>query len=293
MIRPELEALLQGALDDTLTPDERERLGRLMTESPDARARAAQLGQLTNLLDSLGPADAPVGLVHDVLAQISSQPHSIRRSTPNRGTPVNKKILFGLAAAAAIVLAVITYSTNPPATEGTEATIGAAQRAQTPQIATKDVALGDTSAQDVLQTETFDAIMKDETLRTMLQDASLRAELRKAEMRGALADARIRMALESQELIRHIQDRQFVRSLDEAELAAKKATDANIRALLSSRAMVNALRQPQIRELLSRKGVGAALAGERFQRALLDRGFEAAMRSDRFAAQLASRPSSQ
>ena len=74
MIRPELDALLQGALDNTLTPEERDRLDRLMTESPEARARAAQLGQLNSLLDSLGPADAPVGLVHDVLAQISSQP---------------------------------------------------------------------------------------------------------------------------------------------------------------------------------------------------------------------------
>ena len=188
MIRPELDALLQGALDNTLTPEERDRLSRLMTESPEARARAAQLGQLNDLLDVLGPAEAPVGLVHDVLAQISNQPVSIRVLAQRRGTPVNKKILFGLAAAAAVVLAVITYSTNPPATEGTEATIGAAQRAQAPQIAAKDVALGDTSAQDVLQTELWDQLAKDEDLRNLLTDASMREQLtghRAAETRWA------------------------------------------------------------------------------------------------------------
>ena len=97
---------------------------------------------------------------------------------------MNKKILFGLAIAAAIVLAVITYNTYPPATAGTEATIGAAQRAQAPQIAAQDVKLGDTSAQDVLQTETFDAIMKDDAVRTMLQDAELRSQMQNAELRS-------------------------------------------------------------------------------------------------------------
>ena len=211
MIRPELDALLQGALDNTLTPEERDRLNRLMTESPEARARAAQLGQLNSLLDSLGPADAPVGLVHDVLAQIStSTPVSIRVLAQRRGTPVNKKILFGLAAAAAVVLAVITYSTNPPATEGTEATIGAAQRAQAPQIAAKDVALGDTSAQDVLQTELWDQLAKDEDLRNLLTDASMREQLTDIELRKALGDEAMLKALQSPNLKKLLDDQAII-----------------------------------------------------------------------------------
>ena len=286
MIRPELDALLQGALDNTLTPEERDRLGRLMTESPEARARAAQLGQLNRLLDSLGPAEAPVGLVHDVLAQISNQPRLIHLSAQRRGTPVNKKILFGLAAAAAVVLAVITYSTNPPATEGTEATIGAAQRAQAPQIAPSDVKLGDTSAQDVLQTETFDAIMKDETLRTMLQDPNVRASLQDAELKRSLSDDNIRRALADPELARRMQDQALVRALDSPELM-KKFDDASIRVLLANRAFADALRRQEFRTALARKGAAAALAGAAFQRALRDRNFDAAMRGPRFAEAMA------
>ena len=163
MNHSDLDALLQGALDNTLTPEEQARLARMISESREARDRAAEFEQLAGLIESLGPATPPPGLVDHVLAQVSHRPYAVRPSTFERGVTVNKKILFGLAAAAAIVLAVITYNSYPPATEGTEATIGAAQRAQAPQIAAQDVKLGDTSTQDVLQTETFDAIMKDET----------------------------------------------------------------------------------------------------------------------------------
>jgi hypothetical protein len=46
MMRPELEALLQGALDNTLTLEERDTLRRLMAESAEVRGRAAHLEQL-------------------------------------------------------------------------------------------------------------------------------------------------------------------------------------------------------------------------------------------------------
>ena len=100
---------------------------------------------------------------------------------------MNKTIMFGLAAAAVLVLAVVTFIGKPSVNEGTEATIGAAQRYQAPQIEAKDVAVGDTSAQAVLQTETWDQIVKDDTLRTLLQDASFRALLQDAPLRVALA----------------------------------------------------------------------------------------------------------
>jgi len=286
MIRPELEALIQGALDNALTAEEAARLARWISESPDARERVAQLAQLASLIESLGPAEAPLGFVDDVLAEVSHRPHAIHQSTFSRGVAVNKKILFGLAAAAAIVLAVITYNSNPPATVGTEATIGAAQRAQTPQIAAKDVKLGDTSAQDVLQTETFDAILKDETLRTMLQDAELRTRLEDAALRGALQDAGIQKALNDPGLKRKLEDAALVRALGDPEVA-KKFDDANMRALLANRAFADALRNQAFRDMLKKSGYAAALAGPAMQAALRDNQFDAALRSKKFAADLA------
>ena len=115
MIRPELEALLQGALDNTLTPDEQARLARMLSESREARERAAEFEQLAGLIESLGPADAPAGpRRRRSRAGFASPPCNSSRQLSNEVSTVNKKILFGLAAAAAIVLAVITYNSNPP-----------------------------------------------------------------------------------------------------------------------------------------------------------------------------------
>lgn len=286
MNRSELDALIQGALDNTLTPAEQASLARLLTESPEARGRAAQFSELAGVIESLGPVEAPAGLVDHVLAQVSHSPYAVRLSTFPRGVTVNKKILFGLAAAAAIILAVITYTSNPPATVGTEATIGAAQRAQTPQIAPQDVKLGDTATQDVLQTETFDAILKDETLRTMLQDAELRKQLVDSELRRSLQDDAIRSALRDSELARKLDDENLRRSLNNAELA-KKYDDASVRAMLVNRRFAEALRDDNFRAFLRRPGYAAALASDTMLRALRDRNFDAAIRSQQFAQSLA------
>ena len=285
MIRPELEALLQGALDNTLTAEERAELARILSESPEARERAAELSALAGLIESLGPADAPAGLVDHVLAQVSHHPQ-VRHVTFQRGVAVNKKILFGLAAAAAIVLAVITYNSNPPATVGTEATIGAAQRAQAPQIAAGDVKLGDTSSQDVLQTETFDAIMKDDTLRTMLLDAEMRVYLQRSDLRDSLKADAVRIALRDPSLRRKLAD-ENLRHGYSAEMAKKYADDANMRALVSNQAFAEALRRDDFRALLNRQGYAAALASDTMLRALRDPGLDAALRSPDFAARLA------
>jgi hypothetical protein len=298
MIGHEFETLLQGALDDTLSADERAQLARLINDNPEARERAAELTELAALMASLGPADAPAGLAASVLSQVSHRPHAVRSSTPQRGVAVNKRILFGLAAAAAVVLAVITYYSNPPATVGTEATIGAAQRAQSPQIQPSDVKLGDTSAQDVLQTETFDAIMRDDAVRTALQDPELRQRLQDAELRRALQDDAIRRALSDPELMKKLEDPALKRALDDPEMrkkylddpeARKKFSDANLEAMLRNRAFADALRSADFRRKLSEQNIRAALASEAMLRALRDRGFEAALRSRQFEAELASR----
>lgn len=284
MLRPDVEALLQGAIDDTLTPEERETLRRLMADSAEVRERAAHLERLTDLLDSLPSAEAPPRLVYDVLAQIAKpvrqQPGRpfVRVSVNKRGIPVKKSIIFGLAAAAAVVLAVITYYSNPPATVGTEATIGAAQRAQAPQIAAKDVALGDTSSQAVLQTETWDQIMKDPELRSLLQDAEFRGRLMDAELRNSLSNDAVRRALQDPNLGKKLNDQNLKRSLNDAAVRAK-LDDANLEAALKNRGFVEALRNDNFRAYLSRPGVAAALSRQAFQNALRDHKFEAALRN--------------
>ena len=287
MIHPEFETLLQGALDDTLTHHERERLAKLLAENREARDRAAELKQLASLIESLGAADAPPALAQNVLTQISHRPHSIRPLTFQRGVIVNKKILFGLAAAAAIVLAVITYNSNPPATVGTEATIGAAQRAQAPQIASSDVKLGDTSTQDVLQTEEWDQILKDQDLRTALQDENFRTNLLDVEYRNALADATLLRGIQTREFAEHMKAQALVKKLDEAALISR-AREVSLKAVYSNRAFMRSLNNsPSLRSLFARPGVAQAVAKSSFQASLRNGIVDRGIREAGFATRLA------
>ena len=259
MIRPELEALLQGALDNTLTAEERAELARMLSESPEARERAAELSALAGLIESLGPADCAVGPRRPrSRAGFASPPCNSSRNFSTRCRREQEDPIR--PGSSGSDRARRHHLQQQPARDCRDrsdhrrrpARAGAADRRQ-------DVKLGDTSAQDVLQTETFDAIMKDETLRTMLQDAELRGHLADAAMRDALQDEGIRQALSDPALARKLDDENLKRALDDRG-AAKKFDDANMRAMLPNQRFADALRSENFRNLLKKPGFAAALA---------------------------------
>jgi hypothetical protein len=260
---PDVEALVQGALDESLTPEERETLDRLMTESVDVRGRLAHLQELTRLLESLGPAEPPASLVPDVLARISANARSSSsraqestsrvadfRTRTSASRPIafgrrfgaSRKIMVGLAAAAVLVLAFATFRGYPPAPEGTEATIGAPP--------------GGASARSMLQPATWNAIVNDERLRMLLQDANARA---------VLAEAALQQALKDPVILEALRDPAFS---DQVRDAGKG---------LRNEAFERALRNDAFRRQLTNPEVAAALAGPAFQQALEDPGFSAAL----------------
>ena len=108
MLRPEIEALVQGALDGSLSSEDRQTLDQLMASDPSVRARAGELEQLLALLQSVRQVDAPPTFAADVLARIhatSESPERVvefsRRSKPGKspavrgGVSVNKNIILG------------------------------------------------------------------------------------------------------------------------------------------------------------------------------------------------------
>jgi hypothetical protein len=135
----------------------------------------------------------------------------------SEGIAIANGAMWGLAAAATILLAIFVVRGVPPVHPGTEATIGAAQRYEAPQIGVKDVVLGDTSTQAVMQTETWDRIVEDEALRTLLLNDSFRAQLQEAlrnnDFRAQLADPRIAAALAGAAFQNALRDRGFVAAM--------------------------------------------------------------------------------
>ena len=142
--------------------------------------------RLSGLLEELGPADPPESLVSDVMKRVADirwRGNGTKVTAPvvrfNKGGMVmTRKIIWGLAAAAAITLAVFSVKGFPPTGPGTEGTIGAAKRYQAQQLSDKDVVLGDTEAQAFLQSDAFTQLINDEASRKLLSDANVRVALR-------------------------------------------------------------------------------------------------------------------
>jgi hypothetical protein len=179
--------LLQGRLDGRLTNEETARLQARLAVSPALRERAEQLDALADALALVKATDPAPGLGRRVMARI--QPHiesiSGRRATiaaQEAGMSQAghaKKVVWGLAAAAVIILGV-WFATGTPDVGGPAAgTVGVAKRYTAPQIADDDVKL-DASTQTIqafLDSEAFGRVMSDPEAVALLGDAAVRAAI--------------------------------------------------------------------------------------------------------------------
>jgi hypothetical protein len=276
MMHPDDE-LLQAWLDRDLDADEIARVERLLASDDDAKQRAADLQRIASLIDELEENDPPAALAPAVMSRVRAAQGRVAECDDSRmatagpmqdvrwgsrrfngGMSMARKAMWAVGAAAALALAVFAIRGYPPVGRGTEGTIGAAKRAQTEQIAGKDVVLGDARAQEFLQSEVFDRLMKDPNARQMLSNASLRVALADSAFRASLASSDLRSALASSELRM---------ALANADLRAALA-NAEIRAALASAEFRAALAQPELQASLAGAELKAALADSALQRAL-------------------------
>ena len=252
--------------------------------------------RLTQILEDLGPADPPAGFTRQVMERISlekGQQVIGGRIVPfhKGGIAMARKVMWGLAAAAAIVLAVYTITGFPPVERGTEGTIGAAQKYQAPQIGDKDVVLGDSTAQEFLQSEIFDRLLKDPQARSLFADSNVRAELAKADFRAEIQNANVRNALSSSQLIKVLNNSEARAELNaqlSANIAARAVNQArtDVRAEASSAAMAELISNAAVWQALSRPAVSAALANREFQASLMQGNLAAAFNNAAFVASL-------
>jgi hypothetical protein len=182
------EDLLQGRLDGALSAEESARLDVRLTESGALRLRAAQLAALAETLGSVKTSDPAPALGPRVMSQIHSRIESIsgrrasiaaRQEAGMSQAGISKKMVWGLAAAAAVVLGVWIVKGSPDADGPTAGTIGAAKRYAAPQISDADVKL-DASLQTVqafLDSEALGRVMADPEAIALLGDPKVRAAI--------------------------------------------------------------------------------------------------------------------
>ena len=108
-----------------------------------------------------------------------------------------KKVLWIVAATAALALITMRLVGYPPVEKGTEATIGAAQRYQSPQVSSADVKTEDAQLQAFLQSDLFRQLTTDKAARQALKNKDFQQALQQPAVRAALASSDVRLAIGS------------------------------------------------------------------------------------------------
>ena len=221
--------------------------------------------EVTRTLNDLPPVDPPSTLVNDVMSTIASR-RAARATHPSviptkRGEIMAKKVLWIVAATAALALIAMRLVGYPPVGKGTEATIGAAQRYQSPQISSADVKTEDAQLQAFLQSDLFRQLTTDKTAREALKNKDLQKALQEPAVRAALASSDVRFAIGS------------VRPGVAGDAAALAKYDISIRAALDANAALKAAfdASPALRAALVSQDVIAAMNSSAALAAVLSR----------------------
>jgi hypothetical protein len=219
--------------------------------------------QVAEALHGLGEVQPPPDLVEQVLSRISHlkrRESSVRFSRWQAATRARsaRTVLVGVAAAAAVVLAVVWY-VGFPASSHTEGAIGTAQRDQATQIRRSDVTVSDPVVRAFLQTDAFDRLAHDKQAVAALENPAIQ-QLLAAGAAQAIASA----------------------------AAARALTDPAILQALAAPAVQQALSSPAFIQLLNSQGPGAALGSTQLQQAVGDRRLYQALNSQTFVAALAA-----
>ena len=212
--------------------------------------------EVTEMLRDLPEVDPPPALVDNVMSTIvrRARIETMSPTLVTKGRTMAKKVLWSVAAAAAVALVVMRVFGYPPVQDGTEATIGAAQRYQAPQISSADVKLEDAQLQAFLQSDVF---------RQLASDKVAQEALKNNDFRRALADASVRVALSSPDVVAAIAARAATAGAPQAlEANRVRLEAANVRldaVLASSEALRVALASPLVAQAIANSALGVAL----------------------------------
>jgi hypothetical protein len=212
--------------------------------------------EVTELLRDVPEVDPPPALVDNVMSAIARRARieTVSPTLMTKGRTMAKKILWSVAAAAAVALVVMRVLGYPPVQDGTEATIGAAQRYQAPQISSADVKLQDAQLQAFLQSDQF---------RQLASDKAAQDALKNKDFQRALSDASVRAVLSSPDVIAVIAATAATAGAPqvlEANKAKLEAAKVRLDAVLAkSEALRVALAAPQVAEAIANSALASAL----------------------------------
>lgn len=217
--------------------------------------------EVTRTLNDLPPVDPPSTLVNEVMSTIASR-KAARATHPSviptkRGEIMAKKVLWIVAATAALALITMRLVGYPPVEKGTEATIGAAQRYQSPQISSADVKTEDAQLQAFLQSDLFRQLTTDKTARQALKNKDFQKALQDPAVRAALVRPDVRDAIAAMD----VRDNHANQDAMSVRLTALSARYQALQvALEASPALRVALVSPDVIAAMNSASLGAVLS---------------------------------
>ena len=222
---------------------------------------------LARVLDELYEPEAPAGLVRNVMNRVAAREGRPAAVFSGGVMSMAKKAMLGVAAAAAVILVVFMITGFPPVSSGTSGAIGAAKRAQAPQITASDVVTGDASAQQFLQSDEFAKLMADSNARKLLsnqaiqnalKDPAIVAAITSQGFKDMLANDLMKDALTQPALVSALKDTNFISALarDDFQTALSKG---DLQLALSKVDMTASLTRNEITALFAQPGLMAAL----------------------------------
>jgi hypothetical protein len=230
------------------------------TFNDDRRDESDDLSAVLNDLPRVDPPPSIVETVMSTIAQRAQTPAIQPRVnfTIRRGSTMAKKVLWSVAAAAAVALVALRMVGYPPVDSGTEATVGAAQRYQAPQVSAADVKVEDQQFQAFLQSDLFRQLVDDKAAQEALQNEELQRALLDARVRAALAmsDARLALANDARRLARADVRREAIAQL-RLDARAQAALQA---ALDASPALVRAIADARVADAIANSSLARVLA---------------------------------
>jgi hypothetical protein len=229
------------------------------TFNDDRRNDNDELSEILNDLPQVDPPPSLVRTVMSTIAQYAKDPVTQPQVTSmRRGSTMAKKVLWSVAAVAAVALITLKVVGYPPVEQGTEATIGAAQRYQESQISATDVKVDDAQFQAFLQSDLFRQLASDKAAQNALKNQDLQKALADANVRAALASADVRTAISNNVA-------NWARAEARNDVIASLKLDAKSQAMLqaalnSSPALMQVIANASIADAIANSSLAQALA---------------------------------
>lgn len=237
------------------------------TFNEDRRDEDDELSVMLNDLPRVDPPSSVARAVMSTIAEFAKAPVTRPQVTfMRRGNTMAKKVLWSVAAVAAVAFVALRVAGYPPVEEGTEATIGAAQRYQAPQISAADVKVEDQQFQSFLQSDLFRQLVNDKAAQEALKNEDLQRALNDANVRTALSNEVIRTAISNNAvLLSRNNVRQDANVNVRHEIIAQLRLDANSQAILqaavnASPALLYAITNVNIAEAIGNSNLALVLA---------------------------------